>query len=268
MRKMNKLTFVTLPILLLSILLSSCKADDVEPSPEIPPESTMNIDFSDFSSGEADRIALDTNNWLSAAIPVAFWKIALTVTYVVPVTAHKAALSQGATFIEAGKWQWSFDHKVGLVNYTAVLTATRVSGGHNWEMRLSKQGGFQNHLWYSGFSANDLQSGYWKLYRAPANGGNEALRVDWTRNSSGSVATVKHQVSDATDAGFENYIEYGINEDATHNAYFDVYQKSKNLLIEIDWHRTNKNGRIKNEEYFTDTDWNCWDTTLKNTSCE
>lgn len=268
MRKFEKLPQTVFISLLISLLVFSCKKKEVEPSPEIPPESTMTIDFSDFDKADKGKTTADTSNWLSAALPITFWNIALTVTYVVPVSAHKAAISKGATFVESGKWLWTFDHKVGFDTYNAQLTAVRVNGGVNWEMRLSKAGGFQNHLWYSGFSADNLESGYWKLYKSPVEGANEAILINWTRNADGSVAEVKHEVIAKNDPGEGNSITYGVNMETPYNAYYDVFAKNKNLLIEIDWSKADKSGRIKNEEYFNDSDWNCWNSDLENTICE
>lgn len=260
-------------LVILLVLLSSCnktgsEPDIEEPAPEIPPLETMLIDFADFDNSLAKNGATTTReNWGWAALNLGIWNTIITLNLAVPVAAFLHSFSHDAVPNPDGNgWLWSYDYTALGRNYTANLTAQPIGNGIRWEMRISQQNGYQDFLWFYGESNILLREGFWRLSNNP-NDPVEYLQIDWTRDPENSAANVRYTV--ITPGGAENgtYIEYGINQDTPYNAYYDIFSVTQNNLREIEWHRTTKEGHIRDERHFGDTDWHCWSSTLDDITC-
>jgi hypothetical protein len=130
-------------------------------------------------------------------------------------------------------------------------------------------------MWYSGASKTDGKSSYWVLNHSAAFP-YEMLHIDWVVEGEelGSIKyTYLREKNDqgAPDAFKKSFIEYGLQEGAYH-VFYDVhaynFNKMKFVDSDIEWHRTNHNGRIKALGYFGDSEWHCWNTNGENVSCQ
>lgn len=257
-------------IFLLSLIAStisfqSCKKEDPD-APELLPESTFVMSFDDFSIEEdGTRSKTDSSNWRYAATNVVVWNVVIFLNGIVPVAAFRESFNHQPTYDKKTEvWTWSYDFNA-VVKHTARLEAKKVGSNIQWEMYISKQGGFSDFLWYSGLSATDRTSGSWTLYKDP-NNATPYIGIDWHRNSDGT-SDIKY--TNIIPSGPENggYIEYGLTKD-TFDAYYDIYNKGKDNLTAIKWSRSTKEGQVSDENHFGDTDNHCWDAFLQNATCK
>ena len=246
-------------------LLAACNTDDDEinpgTAPELPPASSMEIDFSNFQDGgNTGGREMTTNNWDLAALTVGVWNTVLTVGLIVPVASFKAAVSQKPSYdADREVWVWAFDHNVIGRTFSFELTGEVVGDNVEWNMYASEENGFQNVLWYSGLTAIDGSSGYWKLNKDGDNP-TEFLRIDWEQENE-EVAYIKYENIEVGSDGFGAYIEYGKTDGTDFNRYY--YVIGTDGSVNIDWNETTGVGRIK----VNDGAYACWDSNFEDVDC-
>ncbi|MDN5204729.1 hypothetical protein QQ008_25285 [Fulvivirgaceae bacterium BMA10] len=253
-----------------SILLASCKDDEgttQSTAPAIPPSSTFVMDFDDFQGNGNDGGRLAKGNWLHAGLNVLVWNVVITANLAVPVTAFHESMKQTPEFIGDNTWQWTFTFEVNEVEHTAKLQGKLVSNGTDWRMLISKEGEFTDFEWYTGHSNAELTEGTWRLNIDP-NDPRPYLDIEWTRNTDNTVASIKYTNVIPADDNNGSYILYGINQEEPFDRFYDIFIKSENNLIEIDWDYETKAGRVKNPAHFSDEAFHCWDGNLDNVDCQ
>lgn len=277
MRKLiSSSLFMVLGLSAMMYLSTGCEKNtqaDNDVAPELPPVSTLEIDFSDFNeatkSGTPDSLLADSTqkNKGTAVLNVFGWNFVLGVHMIVPVTAFKAALNHQPEQQEDGRWLWTYDCKVGAHTYTAKLYAQEIEDEVNWDMYLSQQGGFTDFNWYSGIAKKDLTEGSWKLYKSPE-AAVEFVDIVWHRNVADNTTDIKYTNVEVGSAGQGGYITYGKVNDEVYNSFYEIFHIEKDNLINIQWHRTIKDGRIRNEVAFKDTVYHCWNTDGYDVICQ
>lgn len=263
-----KNTRILSALLLLIFVFASCEKKSEDGAPQLPPENSFIMDFSDFSqtkSGALDTVSFQ--NWTYAAANVAFWNIILSVNSVIPVAAFKESFNHDAEFTENNTWQWGYGVEVTSGDiYTARLTGQLLTDSVEWKMYIQKDGilGFDEVLWFEGRSATDNSGGWWLVNHNPASP--EAyFRIDWSRASE-EEGTLRYTLVEPDNEANGNYIEYGRHQpnDINFNAYYDIVDLAGDQTINIQWNRETKEGRVKK---LNETTWSCWDAELHDTSC-
>lgn len=254
--------------LILSIGLVSCKKNTDEPAPELPPESSFVMDFSDFSDADDTLGSRDFGlyeNWGHAYGNVVVWSTIIKVGLAVPVAAFLESFNHQAVYHpDENNWTWSYNFIAGGIIHEAELTGFIVSDTVNWQMRITKDGHYSDFLWYYGKNSFDRSGGYWILHENPTNS-NELLRIDWTY-SGGGIGDTRY--TNVKPDGPENggYIYYGTSTGEM-TRFYDIYNKGMDNLTEIEWNHSDLHGRVKDPNKFGDTDWHCWGTNLQNVDC-
>ncbi len=244
--------------------MNACKKEHAE-APEIPPKSAFIADFSDFSS---EKLLLDTTsvNWNHSVGNVVVWNIIITVGLAIPVASYVEAVNNHTPVYQSNNtWLWEYTFGSEIDNYTAKLYGTVETDSVNWEMYISKEGSFEDFLWYSGKSGLDQMGGNWTLYNKPTIP-EELLRIDWKRTDS-ETGYIRYM--NIVPAGPENggYILYGNNAEAPYECYYDIYNKGADNLIEIEWTKSDMTGRVKDLVKFGNSEWQCWDVLKKDADC-
>jgi len=262
MKKTAKITSVLL------LFISQCSENSTAPSaaPTLPPLSTFLMDFSDFQGEDRLLKASPHQNWGWAALNIAFWNSVVVLNSVVPVAAFAEALNQKPARQPDNSWVWSYGFEVAGSNYTAALTARSEKDGIRWNMNISKQGGFSNYLWYTGWSNLPLTEGYWLLYSLPSDPA-PLIGIDWHRQPGDSTWDLRYTnvVPDGPENG--SYIHMEVRQSNPYDAFYEIYRVSLDNLIRIEWDRDAGAGRVKDEMHYQDSDWHCWDNDLNDTSC-
>lgn len=262
---LNKILAVSLGV---SVIFSSCKKDDdIGEPPELPPMTSMSNDLEGYKEEDSQRIAAngDTTyvNAVSAGVTVAFWNTVLVLNLATPVAAFEEAFNHEPEYDEEVEaWVWAYDF--GWFNLNKAELQAKVNGDQvNWSMYITLSGQSE-FLWYTGTSDFDGMGGTWSLNKS-VDDPQEYIDIVWSRTSD--------EVSDITytytypDAAEGSYIQYG-QQTGEYDIFYDVYLAETSNSVEIESNRETKEGHIKSEVYFNDTDWYCWNSSYMDIDCD
>jgi hypothetical protein len=270
-----KKIFPLLFILILSTgFFTGCKKDKGEP-PVLPPQESMNIDFTNFISITKSEALITgqkgttNSNWVYAATTAGVWNLIINTTLAVPVAAFKAAVNQVPVYISTKNWQWSYTVTLPSGTYKARLTGLIRASDVQWKMYITGQSSdvFAEFLWFEGTSKLDGTGGQWNINQSAVSP-LAFLQIDWTKPGT-TIGTVKYTFVKAGDAFNTSYIEYGLTSNVL-NAYYTIhyYTGVKFSDVSIEWSTTTHNGHVKSLEYLGDTNGYCWDANKVNTVCQ
>lgn len=256
-------------LLCCSFFLLACPPIDDEPAPDIPPTASFSLNFEEFlndGTGKTTDIEESGPNHAFAATGVVIWNTILSVNLIVPVTAFRASFQHSPQYNEAEEtWSWSYSFQANSITHTAELKAFITGDLVNWAMHISKEGSYNNFQWFTGTSSLNNNSGTWRLNANPQNP-TPFLAIDWIHN--GDQATkVTYTSIVPNDEGNGSYITYGLTGNSDFDVFYNLYGAKEDNLIEIEWNRTLKAGRVKNPLHFGDEVWHCWDSLLQDIDC-
>ncbi|MCD4697773.1 MAG: hypothetical protein K8S16_16230 [Bacteroidales bacterium] len=257
----------------LLIAVSACQKDenetDLKPAPDLPPQSSMVMDFSDFT--DIDTTAYKNTetfqNWGWSALNVTVWNAVITITLVVPVAAFYESFNhEGVYDPETDEWVWSYNFFAGGVIHQASLHASLVAEGIHWEMYITKNNAYNDFLWYQGTTNPANSTATWHFNEKPANP-NELLLIEYQKDTQTSIEQIKYTNVDSTSPGNGGYIQYGTDTTLDFDAFYNIYLIEEENMTNIEWNRTMKDGRVRDEHHFGDFEWRCWDTDLQDIIC-
>jgi len=271
-------TIIAILVLLTThLFFTSCNKDDPsapqEDAPPIPPASTFFIDLDEFPdttqspslplSGQPGfNKILSHQNWGWAALNIAVWNTAITLTMIVPVAAFVESFNHEPVQQPDGSWLWSYNFSATGAVHTAKLSARAESGDIHWKMLISRQGAYTDFEWYTGVSNLVATEGTWRLNMDPnTSPPTPFLDIEWHRNPQAGSADVKYTNIIPGHIANGDYLFYGINNETPYNAFYDVFSNNAGNLVEIEWDRAEnqKDGRIKDPNHFGDDQYHCWD---------
>ncbi len=254
-------------------LFSGCSKENDGDPPEIPPKESFIIDFSDFESNNFKTAAINNNdysNYQRAAASVFVWNLVISVHLAIPVATFVNSFNFTPEYLpDEEAWLWAYDVDVANGTYTANLYGKIFDTYVQWDMYISKTGlgAFEDFHWYSGTSNLDNTGGEWTLLQNPENP-DPFVGIVWNRNISEGTHDITY--TNIVPEGPENggYISHGFTNDEKYNAFYDIYMKGVDNLVEINLHRTTQEGRIKDPAFFGDDNFYCWDSEFFNTECD
>jgi hypothetical protein len=266
-------------VFIMQIIFVCCSDDDTTKpiqeaeAPEIPPQSSFIIDFSDFLLAENALKPLNNNeiqsfqNWGWSAGNIVVWNTLLTVTLAVPVASFLESFNHDPQLQPDGTWIWSYSFTVLEQQYNAELHAEIEIDGVQWNMYISRQNAYSKFHWYEGKSNLFTTDGTWTLYKNP-NDPSPLLYIEWDRNILENTGNTKYAniIPDNPDNG--SYIQYGITTQTPFDAFYTIYSVSKQNSTLIEWNRTTKDGRVNDQLHFGDSNWHCWNSNLADGECQ
>ncbi len=268
----NKRTKIFSLLLAGLVLVTSCNEDndiDQGTPPEMPPASSLAPDFNYFTGeggDESGRVEV-VSSWLYAATNVTVYSAILGTALIVPTTAYRVALEQTPTFdADLRAWVWAYDVNLNTAGvYGVKLTAELSEDGVTWTGYISKEGVFEDFVWFEGTSAIDGDSGSWTLYESPTNG-NAWLSADWERSEVDGKANVTFTVEKTGD-NLGSSLSYSAFAEGDFNREVIINNVSADNIITVKWHSSNKNGQVKSQAHFQDDAFHCWDSQLQDVDC-
>lgn len=266
-------------LLVAFLLLSGCNTDDLIPfanndgGPEVPASDTMVMDTESMTStsavaasvggfSTAEVTLLSTSNHNFAAFNVGIWNTVIKVGLAVPVAAFLESFHHRAIRTIDDRWLRTYIVRVGGDIYSANLYADVSEHEVHWEMKISRFGHYDNFTWFTGVSQRDGTSGFWILNKNPDNAVS-LLRIDWHKNISAHTGDITYTNIESGAPEFGGYITYGSETDASnapYDAFYDIYNNEQDDLIEIEWNRGNRSGRVRNLPHFGNEDWHYWNS--------
>lgn len=271
-------------ILLISLsLFQSCTKEDIAEdtqrvAPELPAPESFIMSFEGYEQADTSNLP-QTNtggnlnptyrNWFYSATNVVVWNVVLTVNLVVPVASFHEAFKHQAVFQGDGVWLWSYNFTDDFgQTFRARLFGEIVSNDAiQWDMYISKVGGFTDVHWYSGLTSENGNKANWTLNHQP-NNPETFLQIDYEKNSTG-LEVIRYTNIIPNNVNNGDFIEHrkGIGAAENFDRAYDIFKMEKDNLLEINWDATNKNGRVKDAMKFGDEEWHCWNQFLQDTDC-
>jgi len=243
-------------------------------APTIPPVETFDIPFEDFENGGMGGfVSFQTgnqSNWNHAAFAVGIWSTIIRVGLAVPVAAFRASFHNIALQQDDGSWIWSYSVNIGGSIYTAELHAQFVTEviaeGVRWSMNISKEGEYEDFLWYYGECDLPAMEGFWILKKSPTNT-TDLVRIDWSRNISAGTHAIRY--TNIVPSGPENggYIDTQYTKGTPYDHIWDMYNKGLDNHTYIEWSSITGEGSVQDLNHFGDDDWHCWNGTRVNVTC-
>jgi hypothetical protein len=262
---LKNLVHLLLVLIIAVLTVAGCTASQ---APTIPPEETFVIPFEDFEQTNA-LISLETGNqssWNYAALAVGIWSTIIRAGLAVPVAAFRASFEHAPVQQDDGSWLWSYSVNIGNATYTAQLHAQFITEGVRWVMNISKEGEYENFMWYYGECNLPATEGFWILKKSPADP-TDSVRIDWSRNISAGTHAVRYTniVPGAPENG--GYIDTQYTKGTPYDHIWDLHNKGQDNHTYIEWSSTTAEGRVKNSSHFGDESWHCWNSTRTNVAC-
>ena len=258
-------------------------ADDDNDAPTIPPAYTLAPDFSSMggdrpSSAAVGQVApaevlklsdAETGgaviqgscsqvNYSHAAGHVLFWNTSLWVTLAVPSWSFVEAFNHDPVQQDNGSWIWAYDVKIFNVIYTAELHGAFVDKEVQWHMYITKHGEYEDFLWYRGTSNLPATEGTWTLKNNPTDQ-EDWIGIEWSRSIVNQTWQVQYMNIRAGDPNTDGLIEYGVTDNETYDAFYDIYNAVADNWVNIESNTTTTAGRVMNEAHFGDDLWRNWD---------
>lgn len=275
----TSLTLLLIASLLLNLAACNSSDNNADPqasgAPALPAKETFLLDTSNFTAamtsaaatgGYATGVTIaSSSNYNFAAFNVGVWNLFIGVGLAIPVAAFLESFHHSPVLQPDGSWVWSYAVTVNNVLYTAQLYGKVDAGDVYWDMYISKEGAYSRFHWYSGVADLEGSAGYWILNKSPDEPV-DLLRIDWHRDTASGTGDIKYTNIEpgATENG--GYIFYGTTSESPYDAYYDIYNKGQDDLIEIQWHRSNRDGRVRNLKHFGNQDWHYWDSSLQDSA--
>jgi len=264
---------------LIIVIFTSCEKNPSDKkAPEIPPVETLFIDLSEMEDVNKSAEITKTN-WIYSATTVTVWNITVWSAFAVPTAAFKNAFNNQPTVINDVTWTWQWEYAVEGFNseYTARLVGTlETASSVSWEMYISKSGdnAFEDFLWFEGTSDTDGKSGQWILYYSPQFQ-DKMVQVDWKIEGEEVWEVMYTYVRKINNLGvsdkfYGSTLTYGLQEnvfDAFLHIHAYNYQAADFKDTEIEWNRSDYSGHIKDEYFYGDTEWHCWDKDQNDIVC-
>jgi hypothetical protein len=263
---MNSKHYLIFIGLFLTLLMAGCKKETEESipdQPDLPPENAFVQDMGGFGNS-AQR---SEGNYNFAALNVGVWNTILYVNLAIPVAAwYKVREVEPVWDKNISAWKWTKEYNNNSGNYTAQLHGWIQSGEVQWRMYITKQGEYNDFLWYRGTSKLDGTSGSWRLFRDPVID-QPYIDITWNNELDSDHDDIKYVNSIPNDAGNGSYIQYGRIDTTGLDIFYDIYLKADNRLIEIDYSDATTAGSVRDNVFFGDENWHCWNELHQDTTC-
>ena len=249
--------------------------DPIPDAPVMPPQSAVSLDLSSLTNSGTPKISLAKvsdnsstmvgTNWVYAAGTVGFWTSVTSISLSIPAAAFAGTINQEPEYLGDLRWKWTKTFQILLAQYTAELYGEINGSKVDWEMYISQTGGYSDYLWFTGESNLDGSGGTWTFNKSAAEPV-EYLQIEWNLHSD-EIDDLRYEVIQTGAENEGSYIFYAFDNDEVYNSACTLFNSVDTILVNVEWHRINRNGRVKSPAYFEDNLWHCWDENRDNLEC-
>lgn len=237
--------------------ITGCEKDKTEEAPDLPPISSMVINFDSFNTTKTTGSYVNIGK---AVTHVLYWNTMLTLQFAIPVAAYTEAMEQEAERIDNDTWQWSYNVEIEQTTYAILLTADVTGEIVDWEMKVSQEGGFQDFVWYTGSSNVTATTGNWTLFQNPADP-SALIEITWNHDYEAETFDVKYENVSGDDYD-GSYIYYAITEDPVFNANYEIYNAFSGSSVLVNLNTVTHVGNITVGQTIY-----CWDENYLDVEC-
>jgi hypothetical protein len=242
-----------------AMLLSGCEKQKEDSSPVLPPLSAFAIDVEDFTAAGAEKSIDSMGNFHVVVGAVSYWNLLLSLSMAIPVAAYAEAFNHDAERVDNDTWKWSYAFNDV---YSAELTADVAHDSIYLTMYVTKAGGYEDMVWYTGKCDILRTGGEWTIFDIPVNRETAWLHITWNADYASETFDIKYTiVRPGGDYEF-SYIEYGITANTDYNAFYNLYNSENGITYEVDYNTQTHVGTVTNG-----MNQLCWDEYFVNTLC-
>jgi len=237
--------------------------------PELPPASSMNMDFSTFqNSQKLEYTTVQSADNFGRAVSVALvLKAVVDANLAIPKLLFAAASKSNvkAQLNDNEKWEWSYTKTASSNTYSVRLVASREGNDMvTWECYVTNTKlGLDNQLFFKGTANSNATQGTWTYYNLQnTNSQEEISQISWAVKGQNDVSLKLVVASDRN--GYKgDYIKYAFDGSVKTASYYDAgADETTKLQVNVDTHA----GFIKSPNYNNGMQ-SCWDDNLKDTAC-
>jgi hypothetical protein len=250
--------YVTAILVFFTVIILACEKEKNSSAPELPPLSSFSIQVSDFV---AQKSTGSYTNILTAVVATGYWNTVLATYMFVPVASYAEAFKYPAQRLDNNTWEWSYQVVIQDTVYSANLFAFIENDSINMEMHISKDGGFQDFVWYTGTFNLQRTEGRWAIQDNPENN-TTCLNIRWHHDYENQTFDVQYTNVYPSGDYMGSFIKYGIRKDNAFNAFYTIYSSPDDKSFDIDYNTTTHEGRIYYESL-----WHCWDVNFQDIVC-
>lgn len=264
----NRKTYLSFLLLVISFtfIYQSCNKNDGESAPVVPLSTTLAIEFPYLPTTKNG--AIEVSNWQFSTVSLALWNTFLNKNCVIPITSFKEAIKRTPSYLDDNTWEWNASFNGDSITVKATLHGTIVNDSVKWNLYIStvqKSNTINEFLWIEGMSARNQTGGWWLIYEKPSNPV-PYLRISWKQENE-KPATVNYILVKSGDPDFGTSLENGHLDHPIYNTYYSLdLNYGKSIFIELN--KESKEGHIKSELLFNDSQWHCWNALYENVVCQ
>lgn len=266
MSKLLKVLSTFLCLLLLSTACSDNPSGSSEEPPPLPPEQSMQADFSIFeqqNTGQAQTQASD--NFNRAFGTAVIMRAVVDINLAIPRALLAAAANADATLNENEEWEWNYSKDADGQTYGVRLVAFRASDSDvDWNFYVTNSAlGLSDQLFFSGTTSADGRQGTWSYYNLQtADAQEQVSQISWSVQGEEEVSLRLDVTSDRNDnAG--DYLEYTAEDNIKSAVY---YNAAEDETTELEWNAETKAGFIISPDYNSGQK-SCWDPNFQDVTC-
>lgn len=255
-----KLMPVTLLALTFFLFTTSCEKEPKGERPDLPPAELLFMDYSDFAEEPGmKKGSVDSyENFFHAYGSLLFWHSpAITLYTALPLAAYGVALAQEAEYMGENTWEWSYEVPLGETTYVVTLTAARISN-EEFSILMDVALASLPNLgvkWFDGVVRYDHTQASWTIYKE---GSVAVVEAELLKDYETEVGSLKYTYVEPEMEETDSYVLYEYDPEEIFDAAYTVSWSAG--MTEIEWDVESKEGHVKDEVKFGDTDWHCWDS--------
>ncbi len=267
---MRKLLHTGIAVITALFLITGCKdstSSSDENPPQFPPESSMEMNFSEFEEQGQSKQSVETQtiqNFTAAVATASVLKFIVDVNLAIPRAIFAAASASDAEFNGEGQWEWTYSQSAGGNTYEVRLVAeVQADESVNWSFYVTNsQLQIEDRLFFSGTTAGDGSQGSWTYYNLQTTQQEEVSTISWTVNGENDVDLRLDVLSDRFN-NIDDYIDYSFDGTYKNAVYYDA---SDDATTELEINVETKAGFIISPGYNSGQK-SCWDDQYQDTTC-
>lgn len=262
MNFLSKTTILGL-IIIAGVFISCSDSNNEVIAPQLPPSSSMNIDFSEIEQSGNSKTAAGAN-FNAALFRVGIAKLILDANVAIPKFLITAAQNKSPEEVSSGEYQWRYSANNQETSFAILLTA-KVDATDNvdWKFYVTTDATnppLNNSLLFSGEADYDGTDGTWTYFDGSDQ--NPLSVLKWDVDSPNDVA-LNFTVLSNRNGNEDSEINYTYNGKIKTVMYIDGSNGNKTT---IEYNVETKAGFIISPDY-NEGEKACWDTNLNNVPC-